>query len=367
MSIQLYANKGLRGLDNMGNTCFANSCMQILSNTYELNDALNKHIARNRTANVQSNTILVHWNQLREQIWSDSNAPSRKSVSPATFIKCLYQTAKDTHMEMFQTNAQNDMGELMIFLLDQIHTSIKKKSGQERVTRLSPPIISDPFLRQICERQPESEYSDVYELFYYVIASSIYLPLTTPNSSKNNVEKVSTTHELYCALYLDIPALAQNRQVINLYDCLNEYTRPEWIDGYYHEAKNITARVAKQLIFETLPRILIICLKRLQYSPEKNKFCKVTAQIDFPMELSMRAYTTARASAYYSRTRPMQYQLYGVGNHHGNSRGLGGHYTSFIKNANMLWYEYDDEKVRQIQPTQVVSPAAYCLFYRRTF
>ena len=36
-----YENKGLTGLSNVGNTCYLNSCMQILSHTYELSNFLN--------------------------------------------------------------------------------------------------------------------------------------------------------------------------------------------------------------------------------------------------------------------------------------------------------------------------------------
>jgi ubiquitin C-terminal hydrolase len=40
MDLSKYKDKGKVGLENLGNTCFLNACMQVLSNTYELNHFL---------------------------------------------------------------------------------------------------------------------------------------------------------------------------------------------------------------------------------------------------------------------------------------------------------------------------------------
>ena len=44
----------------------------------------------------------------------------------------------------------------------------------------------------------------------------------------------------------------------------------------------------------------------------------------------------------------------------------GGHYTSFVKNAENNWIHFNDERVEKVEnPKTIVSPMAYCLFYRK--
>lgn len=60
---------------------------------------------------------------------------------------------------------------------------------------------------------------------------------------------------------------------------------------------------------------------------------------------------------------PMIYDLYGVVNHYGSQNF--GHYTSFCKLNDGNWANFDDNRVTKCNKEEVVSKAAYVLFYKR--
>ena len=115
-----YKDKGLTGLANVGNSCYINSCMQLLSHTYELNnflDTFNNKV----NGNIES-VIFNEWNKLRLLMWSENC-----TVAPWGFIKAIQHVASVKKNNIFSGYAQNDVSEFLFFIIDCLHVGIKRE------------------------------------------------------------------------------------------------------------------------------------------------------------------------------------------------------------------------------------------------
>jgi ubiquitin C-terminal hydrolase len=122
MEIAKYKNKGLSGLANLGNTCFINSCVQILSHTYELNNFLDNENYKKKLKNKYDSALLLEWDNLRKILWNENCV-----VSPGKFIKTIQKVAKLKKMEIFTGYSQNDVSEFLLFLIECFHNSLSRE------------------------------------------------------------------------------------------------------------------------------------------------------------------------------------------------------------------------------------------------
>ena len=122
MNFNNYSNKGLSGLANLGNTCFINSCMQVLSHTYELNEFLNKQTYQKKIKNTYESALITEWDNLRKLLWSQNCI-----ISPNKFLKTIQKIAEKKGLEMFTGYSQNDLPEFLLFVIDCFHTSLSRK------------------------------------------------------------------------------------------------------------------------------------------------------------------------------------------------------------------------------------------------
>lgn len=152
-------------------------------------------------------------------------------------------------------------------------------------------------------------------------------------------------------------------KVTTVMDCIQKYCQMEQLEEtemwYCNKCKD-HVRAWKQFHLYRAPPILIVHLKRFHYSASTHRRNKISTFIDFPLEgLDL----TELVSHYQEGQEPI-YDCYAVSNHYGNLGG--GHYTAYTLGDDGTWCHYDDSRVTSsMSPTEVITEAAYVLYYRR--
>ncbi|XP_068132718.1 ubiquitin carboxyl-terminal hydrolase 15 isoform X5 [Hyperolius riggenbachi] len=152
----------------------------------------------------------------------------------------------------------------------------------------------------------------------------------------------------------------QKKSFMKLKDCIELFTTKEKLgaeDPWYCPHCKEHQQATKKLDLWSLPPVLVVHLKRFSYSRYMRD--KLDTLVDFPVsDLDMSKFLINPNAG------PCRYNLIAVSNHYGGMGG--GHYTAFAKNKDDgKWYYFDDSSVSTASEDQIVSKAAYVLFYQR--
>ena len=336
---QEYKDRGLTGLANVGNTCYLNSCMQILSHTYELNEFLLKKTYKNKINRKPESVLLVEWDKLREMMWS-----TNCTIAPHGFVQSVQQVSILKNRDIFSGYNQNDVQEFLIFIIDCFHSALSREVNMQITGDVK---TNTDKLAILCYEMMNTmytkEYSEMLDIFYGIHISRI--------SSLDN-EVLSDRPEPFSILSLPIP----DKKNLSLFDCMDEYCKQEKLSGddaWMNDATNEKQDVYRGIIFWSLPDILIIDLKRWTEQGQKNH-----TLVDIPKNnVDLSKYVNG-----YNKNSHV-YDLYGICNHSGGSNG--GHYHAIIRNANGKWYNFNDTLVNEIAEDEIVNTSTYCFFYRK--
>lgn len=327
---------GITGLKNLGNSCYMNSIIQCLSNTPKLStyfiDNLYADDLNRNNENISQTQVVTNVAEVIKALWTGQY----KRISP----HCL-KAAIGQYKLQFSTYEQQDSHEFLTFLLDWMHSELRKKVKiQAKLTTAE----------KEWDKAMDSQESIISELFFGQLRSTI---------TCSSCQKDSTTYETFNSLTMSLPHT--NRCTLD--DCIQRFVTGQKVVGWKCPKCQVPREATKKFDFIKLAPIIVIHLNR--FAESGGWLEKRNTAVDFPLkEFDLKPYLITDHDTPMNNTRFCTYNLYAMSNHYGTMEG--GHYTAFCKNSvQNKWYKYDDQTVTEVSPSQVKSQntSAYLLFY----
>jgi ubiquitin carboxyl-terminal hydrolase 8 len=335
------------GIKNIGNTCYLNSCFQLLLYTYELLDVIHNNETLEKK-NIPETMVLLEWVEIKNILLH-----KKCTVTPLKCIAGIHRVAKLKEANLFVDGEQNDICEFLLFILDCFHVSLSRKITMEyqdylNYMKIPHSVISEKCF-QLIRNQCLTDYSEILNLFYGIQLNVI--------QSIDGLRIISLNPSTFSIISLNIP---DNILQPTLHNCIDLYCESELLENdnaYYDDNEKTYISVLKGVIFWRLPHILIFTFNRLK----PNKRGKNNTLIHFPIQnLDMTNYVYQDDP---KNLIQINYELYGIGCHFGIIST--GHYTCYVKNKNK-WYFCNDDTIKQVNnPIHLINPNVYCLFYRK--
>lgn len=161
----------------------------------------------------------------------------------------------------------------------------------------------------------------------------------------------SNTYDPFLDLSLEINHAHTIEKALKL------FTAVEVLDGgnkYKCPRQDKAVRAEKRMTIESSPNVLVLQLKRFEFSFSGRKVSKPVA---FSEALDLSPYLSTKPH------EPVVYDLYGVLVHQGHSMHSG-HYYCFVKSSGgSEWHKFDDTRVHATAIRNVMGQLPYILFY----
>lgn len=388
------------GLENFGNTCYANSVLQALYFCSPFRDlviqspdisaphvpdsvsrptrpptpATTATIPRRRSERGKLNPDLPSaptsptpvipsapptlFSALRSlYVYISKNPADKGAVAPRAFIDKL----RDGN-QLFRGAMHQDAHEFLNYLLNKIveeiqcdkhHRDKDASPSNDSAEDLSSSVatLNNPPTLTVHSETSQQAGTLVHRLFEGTLTSETRC-LTC--------ETVSSRDESFLDLSIDIE---QNSSVTA---CLRQFSASEMLcqrNKFFCDSCCGLQEAEKRMKIKTLPNVLALHLKRFKYQEDLRKYIKLTYRVAFPFEL--RLFNTVDEVENPDRL----YELFGIVVHIGSGPHHG-HYVAIVKGPH-TWLVFDDDKIESIKESEIPryfgdagSGSAYVLYYQ---
>ena len=205
----------------------------------------------------------------------------------------------------------------------------------------------------------------ILEELFDNIQEPIFLEIFINKSVKHEILKLNKCQESPGSATAN-----KDSKNFSIYECMDLFTKPELLDKdnlwYCNICKDHKQATKTMEIYKT-PKILILHLKRFRTNRVSSigsffftsSSSKISTLVDFPIKgLDLKNYILGKCD------ENLIYDLFAISNHYGGMGG--GHYTAFAKNHfEDAWYDFNDSTVSKQDPNELVTEAAYVLFYKK--
>ncbi|CAL8242479.1 unnamed protein product [Merluccius merluccius] len=411
---------GVTGLRNLGNTCYMNSILQVLSHLHvfrecflqlDLTQALellasavqgqlagtaspHSPLAPRKSLQASAGAGLSGGSsRARSMELIQPKEPSSKHISLCHELHTLFQVMWSGKWALvspfamlhsvwqlipaFRGYAQQDAQEFLCELLDKVQRELESTGGHtptagmphtqkhliKQVLNVVNTIFHGQLLSQVtclaCDYQ-----SNTVEPFWDL---SLEFPERYHSNSRESAAQVSCRLTEMLAKFTETEALEGN-----IYACDQCNTKRRRLSS----KPVILTEAQKQLMIHKLPQVLRLHLKRFRWSGRNHRE-KIGVHVSFDQLLNMEPYccrdpspngvTRSSPGAATGSPRPKHflYELSAVVMHHGKGFGSG-HYTAYCYNKEGgFWVHCNDSKMNVCTAEEVCRAQAYILFYTR--